>query len=380
MRGFIRILLLLMLIVAVSCRDRSSALPLSDYVTAVLNDTSYAEYHVIREFTPDILGSVAVVGDAQDVLPIVEKLITGDHFDNIDGRAVPDGLADFAGEHVAAYLYESSPSFYESRSGREQDELRTLSVKEFIAALDSSCLYSPYDSNVTEHKSRAKVVVLATSFTSAYGYKDIDTLCQLAGLRVPVLSAADEMLAYAIAKSPQPAKLCLWTTPDRAEAGLYNDIYRRSGGRPGDLRVITPSGEAGSWASLISFLDKYMEDGSLRQISAIAVDDPSVNPEVLKGCCDSLRRSTDETLIQYRNLFSNDFELVFAPEVVARSCYGLLREDNGFTHRVAAPEVTAYALNDSSVVKLRDTSSLSDNLRSLMEQKAPKTLSRYVRP
>lgn len=377
MKSLTRISLFLVLIVAVSCRDRSSALPLSDYVSSVLTDTSYVEYHLVKDFVPDIGGSLAVVGDPQDVMPIVEDLICSDRFDNIDGRAVSDGLTDFAGEHVAAYMHESLLSDVYSEG--DFNELARLSVKEFIASIDTGYLYSPYDRNSVEHKTRAKLVVLATPFSSVHGLRDIDTLCQIAGLEIPVVSAADEMMRYLIEKYPQPARVCLWASADRAKGDVYGDIFLRCGGIPDGLKLIVPSSNSGLWLGLLSFLDKYMEDGSLRQISAIAVDDPGLDPDELRAVCDSLRSSTDEALIKYRNLLAKDFELVFPSEVVSRRCYGLLRESNSFTHRVAAPETAAYRMDDTTLVRLRDVL-ISDELRLLMEQKAPKALSRYVRP
>lgn len=364
-----------MLIVAVSCRDRSSALPLSDYVSAVLTDTSYTEYRIVREYAPDITGSVAVVGDALDVLPIVEDLILGDRFDNISGRVLSDGLADFAGERVDAYFHESSISCEE-----DTDRIRELGVRQFITALDTSCLYSLYDPQKTEHKARAKVVVLACPSFSSHGLHDIDTLCQLAGLKVPVVSSIDEMLKCVLEKHPNPAKITLWAPAERVATTDYNAVYRRNGGMEGGLRVISPAkGENDLWFSLMSFLDKYMEDGSMRQLSAVAVDDPSLDPIVLRAACDSLRNSTAEELIKYRNLLSKDFQFIFASEAVSRSCYSLLRGSNSFTHRIASPEASVYLVDGVNAVRLREAL-LSDSLRCVMEQSAPNLLSRHVRP
>ena len=372
--------MLLMLIVAVSCRDRPSALPLSDYISAVLSDTSLVEYHIIKEYSSDITGSIAVIGDAADVLPTVETLILFDSFDNIDARSVPDGLADFAGERVDAYFSEPSsfPSV-DSVSGNPIP-ISALSVREFIASLDSSCLYTPFDLSRTERKARAKAVVIASPSFSFQGGHDIDTLCHIAGLGVPVISSVEEMLRFALDNNSQPAKVCLWTTSQRAAAVPYNTLFARIGGRDDGLKVITPeAGESGLWSMLISFLDKYMEDGSMRQISVVAVDDPSLDLAGLGSVCDSLRSTSSEELIKYRNLFSKEFQFVSAPQVVSRSLYRLLRESNGFTHRIASPEASVYILDSSNVFRLRE-SLLSDSLGCLMERTAPNVLSRHVRP
>ena len=103
--------------------------------------------------------------------------------------------------------------------------LKELTVKNFISAVDTSCAFSQYDRDTKVHKSSSKVVVLTSSYTSAYGYDDIEALVKGTGSEIDVISPVHAMFRYAMKRhGGDKAELAVWTTSEILGSGVYATV------------------------------------------------------------------------------------------------------------------------------------------------------------
>lgn len=410
-RTIIYILSTALSLTVLSCAKRDAVdAPLLDYVSNALNDTSSVAYHVLDSWdASDKKGSIAVIGEPADVIPIVEGLYTSDHFNNIDGKSEPDWLPDFSGEIISSIVDEANSPYGGYVANGNAEYLRELTVKNFVSALDTSCLYSPYDKLVRVPKLSSKVVVIASPYAVKYGKSDIDTLCSLSGNPVPVVSAVHSSLRYALSRHSS-GNFCMWTTPERKDDGLYAEPYREvSSSGETDFLVYAPDPYVELHRRLVDVLDLYIASGRSSSLSAIIVDDPAIVKDDLDKELAEILRSKDEASLPYRNLLANGFEFIFPYEAVSSECFAILRELNAFTHKIAFPvmkgymsavatelPVTSYQETDEFTSDYKFTRAvgseidtwflieirnayLSESLKEQMLRIAPKTYSIYVR-
>lgn len=416
MKKFIFIALgALILLTASSCKERSvhnrSIIP---YVARLLSDTVTYDYGILSAYDPAYKsGTIAVIGEPEEALLLTEALMTSDRYDNIHGNLRGDGLPDFAGEVFAPVLDVANAPYDGYITHANEDFLSEVTVRNFLAALDTACYLNSYDKDRLVQKAPAKMVVLASSFAAAYGYFEIDTLCRRAGKPVPVFSAPHAMLDYAWKRHGKGFNLGVWTTSDILGAGVWSTVFPRSARRHGDAvatyEAFCPDSSASVRDRFMEFMSMYASVGNPGKLSALVLDDPSVSVDSLRSVVESVMKIDEDSYITWRNYLTDDFEIIDPSTAVAASCYGYLREYNMFTHKIAYPEVKVYAtapvnglpeeayapdgwLTDEfrysrgsnveeaswSMVELKDKY-LTTALRDLMIVKTPKLFALYVR-
>lgn len=129
------------------------------------------------------LGSIVLVGEPLSCLSVSEAMMLSDEFDNVDARAIRDGLPDFAGETIVSLLdFALSP--YDSIPGAGEDSLlsRETAVKNALAALDSAV--------------NCKVLVICSPAISGKGAEDVADFFEKIGCEVPVISSQDTTFSY----------------------------------------------------------------------------------------------------------------------------------------------------------------------------------------
>lgn len=93
---------------------------------------------------------------------MTEALSCCDYFDNVDGRSVPDGLPDFAGETLDL-ICDSANAPYEGYVAKgNENYLKELNFKNFLSALDTTCAVGQFDKNSLTRKQSSKIVILAS--------------------------------------------------------------------------------------------------------------------------------------------------------------------------------------------------------------------------
>lgn len=358
----------------------------------MLADTSSNGYSLLSSYSKSsVYGSIAIVGAPQDVITITEQLLTEDRRDNVSGNLSADGLPDFAGETVSMMADAANAPYSSFVASDDLLSLREATVRNFLSAMDTLSYTSPYDTEHSVAKAKAKAVILASSLSSMYGYEDIRALCSGIGSEVPVFSRLHSMADYAITQAPQSEPVFLvWPDSSLSEGGVYRNVISdcaaaRQTSAP-VCRISQPVEYGSLDERLYEFLDYYIAAGGEERISAILLDDNSVNPDSLAQAVRRLKSTTDDNLLAYKNIMDPDCVLVWPSLALARDCYLYLRKVNGFTHRVAYPAMKGYvtvsAPSESAApyffVEMRNRYA-GEKILSYMEERAPKTYSLYVR-
>ena len=402
------------LLLLTSCfhNGKGSGISLS-YVETVLEDTSAVGYHVLRAHdTEDKYKSIAVVGSPEETLPVINEMMSADYFNNIDGRMIPDGLPDFSGEMIEGLLDVANSPYDGYVLNDNGNYLREINVRNFISALDTNYIYSPYDRNQLECKSGSKIVIFGSTYSSCYGMADVDTLRQFSKVDVPIFSPVDCMFDKVLARRNRAKHLCVWTTDEKVNTGLYPDAYglylkTRTVSGP-ELLVFNPDKYVGTQRRFMDILDLYLEYDFNEPISCMIVDDPGVNMEELELLVKNLKDDQDESKLAYRNVLADDFEFIYPARAIAESVFRFMREKNCFTHKISYPVFKGYMtypVNDMPVNSYTDDGSftadfkyhradgtneeswfvismreryISAVLRSMMEMYAPKIVNEYV--
>lgn len=366
----------------VSCKDRNTGkIRPVKLVEDIIADTSSYEYHQLlaaAEFNSH--GTIAVVGDPKDVMIVTEYLLTCDFHDNISGQHKSDGLPDFSGETVAQILDDANAPYDGYIAEKGEEALRTLNVRNFLNAVDTVSLISPLDETGVSYKQRAKVVVFASSLSSAYGHYDADTLCKRLGVDVPVIAPVQAMVDYAEARHEGPLNLVVWSDSKKLSRGTYSSSMEGL-----NYQAFAPVKDSLNDASgvrkqFLQLLDMYMDAGNAEKVSAMLLDDYDIPADLVSEAVSEILLTDDDNLLIYRNILEPDFECITPGRAIADRCYKYLRTANAFTHRIAYPELRSYITIPSTdeIVELRDRY-LSSSLMEFMLEYAPKTFSLYVR-
>ncbi len=370
------ILFVLASLALVSCKDRQtgSFRPVS-LVGQILSDTSSVPYRQLAKAdSPNVHGTIAVVGAPEDAILVTEYLVSYDCHNNISGKHTEDGLPDFSGETFAQILDEAQSPYGDFLSQDESVLLREANVLNFLMAVDTTCLASPYDTTGYLYKQRSKIVIMASSESSSYGYFDIDTLCKSTGTDIKIFAPVQAMAEYAAERHGEQTNIAVWSVADKISNGVYSGYKAFAPVSYQDTTVRQ---------SFLRFLDMYIDSGSGKRLDAMFLDDNSVSVDELNGVIDEIVSTDNDNLLIYKNILDENFECIHPGKALAEKCYDYLRKANAFTHRISYPEVRFFITSSvpsgrNALVELRDKY-FSDSLMDFMEQNAPKTFSLYVR-
>lgn len=360
-----------------------------EYAMGLINDTTQAEYQIISDSrSRNVFGEISVIGEPEASLLISESLITCDEFDNISGHAKSDGLPDFAGETISPILDRFNGSYASLVKGGKEDLLAEINVRNFVAALDTACYLNAFDKDKIVHKSGAKLVILSSVYSSAFGYDDIDTLRSLTNSKVKVISPVHAMLDAAWDACGKGMNIGVWTTPGVLESGVYAKVFDKMRDQRKDMNakytVFTPDTASTVTARFLDFLKKYADSEEQGRLQALIVDDLSVPVEELREAVKSVMAVDQDRYITYLNFLAPDFKVIDFRESVSSACFKFMRSNNAFTHKISYPQVNLYVTaaseHDSSyvTVELKDKY-LTEDLRNLMIVSTPKIFSEYVR-
>ena len=333
---------LLLCLLAAGCREAvgtgRSTVP---FVEHILSGHG-GEWALVAGFDPaDPKGSIALAGPADRNAELAGRFVKGDDFDNIDGRLAPDGLPDFAGERIDV-ITDMANLPYEAFLGGREDSLRTVTVRNFISALDTTLSIGAFDNERLERKENAKIVVFTSPISAAYGAFDVDTLVRSAGKAVPVIFPARMLLGRQLDRNIPHLHVAVITDSLTAASGVYPSVFDELAAQRGLLGcgcVAFPS-DSVSYAGAV--LDGYRAAGGNMPISALIVDDPSVDIGEVRDSFGWIMRVQSEANLGYRKLIAEGFTIIDASRAVTDECYHILRRTNNFTHDIAYPFTREY--------------------------------------
>lgn len=389
------------------------------YVSSILSDTTSIEYQILKGGEERIeKGSIAIVGKAHDVIRITESMLVYDKHDNVSGKERPDGLPDFSGETFVS-IYDLANEPYDDYLVMGNEEfLKELNVRNFLAASDTISYKNLISLDQSYHKQRSKIVIYASSYASAYGYSEADTLCKASSSELAVFAPIQAMVHHACTHLKGEVNLAIWSDNKKIDKGIYSSvipsILKGYDGIDAEYQALvsyedSSETEVGIKEKLLSFLDMYIDATDGKMLSAILIDNDSVPVKKLQAVIDELKTTEDSELMMYRTLLKNDFMLIDAGEALAEQCYNYMRQANVFTHKIAYPDMKCYftsALPDLTGADYEDTGEFTystkygratnqeqptfaivelkekyfpTSLMHFMEAEAPKSYSIYVR-
>ncbi len=299
-------------------------------------------WSLVSGFNPaDPKGSIALIGPEERNLVLAERFVRGDVFDNIDGRRVVDELPDFAGERIDV-ISDKANLPYEALLNGNEDSLRTVTVRNLLFALDTTVSIGAFDNDRLERKENAKIVVFTSPLSAAYGAFDVDTLMRSAGKSIPVIFPARMILGRLLDRNIPHQHVAVLTDSLTAASGAYEMVFNELAGLSGQLGCgcVTFSSDSLSYAGAL--LDGYRAAGGNMPISAVVIDNPSVDIDAVRDSFDWIMRVQSEANLGYRKLIADKFVVVDASREITDECYHILRRTNNFTHDIAYPVKKEY--------------------------------------
>ena len=292
-------------------------------------------------------GSIAIIGEPSDCIPVADRFASADDVDNIDGRPRPDRLPDFSGETIQVYLDDFNAPyahFLEGTSPDSADSLRTLAVENAIAAIDSAA-YSSATGGSRIPKLRAKVIVLASALSAEYGQFDIDTLFRMAGCEPLIVSKPEAMFREAFVQGKKD--LVVWAPEDVNASLTYQSVFDRVKPEGATLSVITPSGAIDIRTELRDLLRKYLSGHPSGKLEAILLDDYGARTDLLRSELEHIRMEVTEEDMRFNKALSGTFIFIEPARAETSACYSLLRSENLFTHNIAYPRLRYFQSEES---------------------------------
>lgn len=349
MKSFYRIgIIAAALLVAFSCQRRqSSGRAVCPFTEALLRDTACTDFRKLSFAAKNYRkGNIYVIGEPRQVRALSQDLLGSDRFNNISGKASPDGLHDFAGETFAAILDELNSPYDTYISSGKEDSLCAVNVRNYLSALDTCYFLNNYDLSGAGRKKTAKIVILASSLSSMYGYYDIDSLNRVAGSKAEVVTPLHAMLEEAGARFGKNLNIGIWAPSGNLASGIYTEVlkeHKRNDGPVSQYTIVSPVfGPDSLFAAFIDFMKRYSSSESGRKLSAVIVDDWNVDIDSLRSVVSQVKNISHDSLLNYKMMLGGDFDVIGIKESVSKACYRRLRSGNLFTHRISYPRLETF--------------------------------------
>lgn len=288
----------------------------------------------------DSRGSIALIGPSASDTCLAARFLTVDDFDNIDGSPRPDILPDFAGEQIDIISDEANAPY--KYSAGNQENMRTIAVRNLIAAMDTACSYGAFDDEKLQTKLPAKLVVFTSPLNAEAGAFDVDTLCRASGCRIPVVFPSRLVFGQQLGRNIEHLHIAVVTDSVTAASGVYPRVFDEVSKSMGILGTGCVAVCADTLGSINSILARYKTSGGNMPISALVVDERSVDIEAVKASLEQVLTVQTEENLNSRKLITKDFEIVDMDKAVTDECYRILRKNNIFTHNISYPVSRNY--------------------------------------
>ena len=336
------ILFLGALLLLVACHERQA--PVRDtipYVKQLAVDTA-GTYSLLASYrSAGAAGSIAVIGEPEAAYKLATRLLAADEVDNIDGKASPDRLPDFAGESfdILMDLYNAP---YARMAAASPDSLREVAVRNAVMAIDSVAYSNALDPMSRLPKKRAKVFVLANSLLAEYGQFDIDTLFKMTGREALVLTPVEAMLETAAKFGCR--SVAIWAPQEARSA--YEHVAQAVA--PGmEVTVVSTMGNGLLRPAFRDMLRIFRTLKPEATLDAVLLDSFTADLDELAAEKEHIHRQITEEDMAFDRILTPAFRFIEPNACLTSSLYCLLRERNLFTHDIAYPAVRYYQTEEN---------------------------------
>lgn len=315
------------------------------FVNGILSDSDGDLYRLLSgndRLNPQ--ASIYVVGSAERSAQLCDRMMHYDSRDNADGAFLTDGLPDFSGEKISVILDLANIPYGKFLDEGKEDYLREITVRNSLMALDTLCYLSPYDQEGLGKKSPAKLIILSSSYSDAFGLFDADTLFRGTGCAVRILSPLTAMLNQLFETHEGSLNVGIISTRSILASGIYESAFADAAQRYGRAmsQCFVYSTDDGGDA-LLSILDNYLEDGNDRPLDAVLVDDFNVDVTEMKATLARVTSVMSEESLTYKGIVSDSFEVIDAKTAVIEQSLDVLRKENAFSHNIYHPKAEWFA-------------------------------------
>ena len=328
-----------------SCRQvEYKPRPTIPLVLSIASDTTGPGRLVAQAGQRGTDGSIALIGEPEEVIALARRFQRADLRDNVDGRTVRDSLPDFAGESFDAILdVFNAPYTHFLKEDPALDSLREATVRNAVFAWDSTSVKSAQDQKALLHKTRAKMLIFTSSLQAEWGLFDVDTLQQLCGGRSILLSPAEVLLDEAFAGGA--LNIGVWTSRDVKASEAWQRVFERKAPEGAHVAVIAPDAALDVRTELRGFLRQYRATG--RPLDVLILDKYQIDLSPLQSELNMIRRAGAEEDAAFDKMLTAGFRFLEPGPIIVDATYRILREQNLFTHRIANPAVHYYQTEES---------------------------------
>lgn len=340
-----RLTYVFMALLALSCKPQTHVgQDTVQYVKDVLADKEGKAFLTLSGLgRPAAMDNICIIGTAAACNSLANEFMVSDIHDNVDAGTRPDGLPDFAGETVISIVdsLDNQYSSYVSRGFSE--ELRELTVRRAVVAIDTICHVSRYDLEGIGRKRSSKILVLADPYLEEYGSFDIDTLFRSTGCVVPVVSPIDAMIKAASGGKSRTMNIAVICKPEYEGSDIYS---RRISERTKELGVAEVQchcfAPADTAHSLTGILDRYVEAGGIKPLDVIMIDNPEVSAELVKAEISRIHDINCAESMIYGKLVAQEPLILESNACMVEACYNILRSNNLFSHKISYPDHVSF--------------------------------------
>lgn len=340
---------LALFILAIACNNPTVApRPTIPLVHAIVADTAGLGRLVASAGHQGVSGSIALIGEPDEVIALARRFQTVDQADNIDGSARRDSLPDFAGEHFDAILdandapythYLQLPAGLDASA----DSLRETAVRNALFAWDSTCFASASHLKPGLRKPQAKILIFTSSLQARWGLFDVDTLQQLCGGSSRLLSPTRIMLEDALEAGAR--NLAVWTSREVRLAGSWEAVFQDLAPEGATLQVLSPDGALDVRTDFRQLLRQYRANAS--RLDALLLDSYALDPAPLLSELSLIRLDGTEEDASFNKMIAPDLCILDPASSAIRATYRLLRRESLFSHRIARPLIRYYETAES---------------------------------
>lgn len=320
-----------------------------DTVRQIVSDTSDVGYKTVSGYDDrDISGTIAIVGPLAETALIAEDMMNADRFDNVDGKLLPDGLPDFSGEMISPLFDLADEPYSGYMEKMNEDFIRELNVKLAVASVSGTCSSSPFDHSLSGVKSPAKVIVFSSTYSSAFGYRDVQEIFAAHKKDIALIAPVQSVAGHLLEKYPDLSVVGVWADIEVVASGAYGTVFSEKS-RELDIKdfeciCLSPSFTGDPVSDVMSYFDMYIAAGHQEKIPAVVVDDLryASYTEELNRAAVELAASGEPSAEPYRRLMAEGFEFVSPLTTMSADCYKYLRMTNSFTHKIKYPEAEGF--------------------------------------
>ena len=324
-----------------ACHERQ--VPVRDtipYVKQLAVDTA-GTYSLLESYrSAGTAGSIAVIGEPEAALQLATRLLAADEVDNIDGKARPDRLPDFAGESFDI-LMDQYNAPYTRMAASSPDSLREIAVRNAVMSIDSVAYSNALDPMSRLRKSRAKVFVLANSLLAEYGQFDIDTLFKMAGREALILTPVESMLETAAKAGCR--SVAVWAPQEARSAYEHAALAYPNM----EVTVVSTTGNGMLRPAFRDMLRIFRSLKPKETLDAVLLDSFTADMDELIAEQEHIHRQITEEDMAFDRILTPHFQFIEPNACLTSALYRLLRERNLFTHDIAYPSVRYYQTEEN---------------------------------